>query len=59
MSKIKSIGIKKCQFCNWKPSKDSSPKFGMVKGAVYVFCPKCGYELVNAQFLIGEHVEEE
>lgn len=58
MGNIKSISVGDCWFCDWKPTEKSRPDFRMVNGAVYVFCPKCGIEIPDAQFLIGEDVGE-
>ena len=55
---IKSISVGGCWFCEWKPTEDSTAKFQVEDGAVYVFCPKCGYEIQDAQFLIGENVDK-
>ena len=58
---IKQISVGGCWFCEWKPIQDidhENAKFTMDDGAVYAFCPKCGYELQDAKFLIGENVEE-
>jgi len=55
----KCISVGGCWFCEWKPIQGTdfeSAKFGTHDGAVYVFCPKCGYELQDALFLIGENV---
>ncbi len=54
----KEISVGDCWFCDWKSSKEDNPKFVKSEGAVYVFCPMCGYEIPDAEFLIGEHVDE-
>jgi len=56
--KIITISVGPCWFCDWKPTKESGAKFTKIDGAVYVFCPECGYEIPDARFLIGENVEE-
>ena len=55
---IKKVSVGPCWFCDWKPGKDSTARFEMVKGAIYVFCPKCGLEIPDALFLIGDDIEE-
>lgn len=48
---IKEISVGPCRFCGWTP-QESDAKFTVVDDAVYVFCPKCGYENHEARFLI-------
>jgi len=58
---VKQISVGGCWFCEWKPIQGTEleeAKFTMTDGAVFVFCPKCGFEIPDAQFLIGENVEE-
>lgn len=54
---IKAVSVGDCWFCDWK-TVDSKPDLRLVDGAVYVFCPKCGFEIPDARYLIGENVEE-
>ena len=55
---IKAVSVGPCWFCDWKPDDDNIARFEMHEGGIFVFCPKCGYEIVDARFLIGEDVEE-
>lgn len=54
---IITVSVSPCWFCTWKPSKGNAD-FRKVDGAFFVFCPQCGFELVNSQFLIGDDIEE-
>jgi hypothetical protein len=59
ITNTKCISVGGCWFCEWKPIQEDqhhNAEFVKIDGAVYVFCPKCGYELQDAQFLIGENV---
>lgn len=62
---IKKISVGPCWFCDWEPmeGKKGVARFEMHEGAIYVFCPKCGYEIPDAKYLLnnsimGETVEE-
>ena len=52
----KSVSVGTCWFCDFKQAVDNPAKIIVIDGAFYVSCPKCGYEMQDALFLIGENV---